>query len=436
MRRTRAGLPPVARWPRPLELCARRPGGRPLVAGWLRPPGLCVRRRGVRLLVARWLRPLGLCAPRPGGWSLVAGWLRPLPVLALLLASLLAGGAQAAPPPDRLAALRQGIALTGWFRYPASLDPAALRHWIGDGAIAALHRAGFGFVRLAVDPAVLSAPGVPLALSEAIARLQRFGLTVVVSLHPVDWHLETESADQARLFAAWRSLAPLLAQRGARQTVAELLNEPVFPGDPGGWQRLQHQLLEAVRRTLPEHTIVLTGNDWGSVGGLLASLPEADANVLYSVHLYEPAELTSLAAWRPGLDREALGRLPFPAADAAACRVMADRTDAETAGVIRFYCAQHWDDARVAARLDAAAAWGRRHQAALLLGEFGASAALNPVARLAWLGGVRRSAAAAGMGWALWGYDDVMGLAVRRPPGADPVLDAGVLRALGLRAPD
>jgi endoglucanase len=340
------------------------------------------------------------------------------------------GSLYAAPPADRIAALQRGINLTGWFRFPGSLDPASLRRWMGDEAIGDLQRAGFSFVRLAVDPAVLSAPGVPGALVDAIRRLQHAGLAVIVSVHPAGWHLETKPYDRDRLSAAWRVLGPLLASLDPRLTLAELLNEPVFPRDAAGWQILQHRLLVELRRSLPNHTILLTGNDWSSVGGLAAMTPETDTNTLYTVHLYEPSELTSLAAWRPGLDRTALARLPFPVGDG--CDSRADRTDPGTAGVIRYYCAVHWDTARVAEKLQAAAAWSRRFNMPVLLGEFGASASLNQAARLAWLCGVRQSAEAAGLGWALWGYDDIMGLNVPRPPGSRPALDPAVLNALGL----
>jgi hypothetical protein len=68
----------------------------------------------------------------------------------------------------------------------------------------------------------------------------------------------------------------------------------------------------------------------------------------------------------------------------------------------------------------------------LLAGEFGASAALNPAARAAWLKTVREAFETRGIGWALWGYDDVMGLGVGRPPGPRPALDRAVLSALGM----
>jgi endoglucanase len=353
----------------------------------------------------------------------------------LLLLLFTAIAARAEPPPERLQALHRGISVTGWFRFAANADPAALRSYLSDPAIADLHRAGFSFVRLPVQPEFLrDTPERRPLLIEAIRRLQRAGLAVLIDAHPSAWHLETSESDRADLAAFWQTLAPALRVLDPRLTFPELLNEPVFPGAPEQWQALQDQLLHGVRIALPQYTVVLTGNDWGSVAGLTALRPVADGNVVYSFHFYEPAELTALAAYRSGLDRTALARLPFPA-DPAACATLAAHTDADSGGVIRFYCALHWDPARVAERIATAADWGRRNHVAVLLGEFGASAALAPVARIAWLRAVREACETNGIGWALWGYDDVMGFAVPRPPGQHPALDRGVLQALGLATP-
>ncbi|HVC61422.1 MAG TPA: cellulase family glycosylhydrolase [Acetobacteraceae bacterium] len=350
----------------------------------------------------------------------------------LLLLLLFAVAARAEPPPKRLHVLQRGISITGWFRFPASADPAALRSYLSDQAIAGLRRAGFSFVRLPVQPGFLrAAPERLKLLIGAIRRLQRAGLAVVVDAQPATWHLETSALNRTELRGFWQTLAPALRRLDPRLTFPELLNEPVFPGAPERWQTLQDQLLHSVRRILPQQTVILTGNDWGSIAGLAALRPVADGDVVYSFHFYEPAELTSLAAYRPGLDRRALARLPFPMHQAA-CASLAAGTDPETSGLIRYYCALHWDATRVAERIAIAAGWGRRNHAAVLLGEFGASALLRPAARIAWLRAVREACAANGIGWALWGYDDVMGFDLPRPPGQNPALDPGVLRALGL----
>ena len=348
--------------------------------------------------------------------------------IAMLLFLAMPAGAQ--PPESRLALLRHGVNITGWFRYPASRDPAALTRWMSDAAMADLHRAGFGFVRLAMDPAVLDGPGVLDSAVAAVCRLQLQGLAVVVDAHPEGWHLETSAADRARLRAFWQRMAPALRRCDANLVVPEILNEPVFPGDPAAWADLQHAILTDIRNALPHSTILLTGHDWGSIRGLLALRPEADPNVIYSFHFYDPPELTSLAAYRPNLDRSALARLPFPVTGPDACDAIA--ADPPTRDTIRYYCRMGWDRAAIEQRIAAAASWASTHRVTLLAGEFGASAALNPAARLAWLSTVRQALDASGTGWALWGYDDIMGLAVPRPPVVRPVLDDNVLGALGL----
>jgi endoglucanase len=348
---------------------------------------------------------------------------------ALLAFALLSGAAHADALP---AVLRRGINITNWFRFPPSRDPAALRGYLDDTAMGGLRRAGFTFVRLPVQPELLAAPGVPAALVEAVARLERHGLAVIVTLHPGDWHLETVAGDRARLVAFWRSTAPLLRRFDPAMTFPEVLNEPVFADSPGTWASLQHQALLEIRAVLPVNTVILTGAGWGSIAGLLALVPEPDPNVVYSFHLYDPAELTALGSYRAGLDAAAMARLPFPYTDGVDCEAAAATTnDAPTAALMRFYCAQHWDVAKLAATIATAGDWGRRNHAAVLAGEFGAAQRLNAPARLAWLGAVREACEQQSIGWALWGYDDSMGFALR-PPGGPRRLDPEVLRALGL----
>lgn len=334
---------------------------------------------------------------------------------------LLTGHANADPP----SALRRGVNITNWFRFPPSRDPSALRAYLDDAAIGRLRQAGFTFVRLAVQSDLLLETE---SLRDAVARLERQGLAVVVALFPRGWQPETTPE---RLLAAWRSLAPQLRGLEPAQTFPEIVNEPVFTDTPEDWAKLQHEVLAAIRSTLPRNTVILTGADWGSVRGLLALSPEPDPNVVYSFHYYEPAELTALGAYRLGLDRKAMARLPFPAADSATCEKAAAITeDAMTIGLIRFYCALHWDANKVAAPIGQAGAWARRNHVDVIAGEFGASRELNRDSRVAWLAAVRQACEQQGVGWALWGYDDSMGFAARPP--ATSQLDPVVLDALGL----
>ena len=138
--------------------------------------------------------------------------------------------------------------------------------------------------------------------------------------------------------------------------------------------------------------------------------------MIYSFHLYDPAELTALGAYRPGLDAGRMARLPFPGRGSGGLPGHADAArDPPTADLMRFYCAQRWDVAKVAARIAEAGAWAQRHHVTVIAGEFGAAQRLNVSARLAWLTAVREACERQGIGWALWGYDDSMGFALRPP---------------------
>jgi hypothetical protein len=91
----------------------------------------------------------------------------------------------------------------------------------------------------------------------------------------------------------------------------------------------------------------------------------------------------------------------------------------------------------VQGRIAAAAEWGRRHGVTVWAGEFGAYPAAAPRAdRLLWLHDVREAFERYGIGWAVWSYDESLGLDRRRDPDSGRItLDWDSARALGLRTP-
>jgi hypothetical protein len=360
--------------------------------------------------------------------------------LLLLIATLaLTVPAAAQVPPDRLHRLSHGVNLTNWFRYPARQDDDYLSGYIDDAELRQLRAVGFGFVRLAVQPELmLDGRGRPDAhrlnlVAAAVARIERQGLAVMVGWHPQTWDLQNSPQQQRQLQDLWGALAVRLRPLDPGMTFPEVLNEPVFDGAVPAWEALQAKVLARIRAELPGATVVLTGTHWGSIDGLLALHPVADGNVLYSFHTYDPATLTALADFEPGLDHEALKHLPFPVTDLQSCNDSAKATtQARTADVMRFYCSEHWDAAKLRDTVGRAAEWGRRHHAGVLCGEFGVSDQLPAATRLAWLAAMRRAFESHGIGWALWGYDDMYGFAIHSHGGNPAPLDPAMLHALGL----
>jgi hypothetical protein len=360
-------------------------------------------------------------------------------LLVLLLAPALGPGlAHAEVPAGRLRVLAHGINLTNWFRFPARQDDAFLRTYISDAELAQLRQAGFTFVRLAVQPDLVWRGGHADTrridvLIQVITRIERHGLGVMVGFHPHTWQESLPQSEQRELADLWGALAVRLRPLSAEMTFPEVMNEPIYPQGAAGWEPVQARVLARIRAGLPDATVVLTGTHWSAVDGLVALHPVADTNVVYTFHYYDPTALTTLGAFEPTLDHRALRALPFPVTSRESCEQAARATTQQrTIDVIRFYCSERWDDAKLRAAIAPAADWARRNHAAVVCGEFGASSELPASTRLAWIAGVRRALEADDLGWALWGYDDSMGFHVRPHGGAPPRLDPSLLHALGL----
>ena len=147
-----------------------------------------------------------------------------------------------------------------------------------------------------------------------------------------------------------------------------------------------------------------------------------------SFHLYEPAELTTLAAYRPGLQTRGVSAAAVPGgrygrlrghccphrrsvhrrSDAVYCRSIGTR---QTSGADR-----------------STADWARRNLWLCWPVNSAPVGDWNAAARLAWLSTVREACERRSIGWALWGYDDSMGFAQHPPAGAS-ALDPEVLQS-------
>ncbi len=380
---------------------------------------------------------------RPVKWikQMSTRWVSIL-VAAAMTALFHAVPAVAQPPAARIAVLARGINVTHWFRFVPDRRARSMSRYMDDPALAALKRAGFTYVRLAVGPEEVMegqhiAPDMLQALAAAIGRIERSGLGVMIEPHPEmmqHWNLQRDAGAREKLFGFWRDLAPVLRRFPAAMTFPELVNEPSLD-DPAQWDALQARLVTQLRTTLPDSTVILTGTNWSSIDGLLKVRPIADRNVVYSFHTYEPQVLTLLAFWDSAVNKHQLAaNIPFPASDPAKCAAaIAPIADRHTHDVAKYWCSLHQDDASVERNLSRAVQWGKAHDASVAMTEFGASSELNAKARLAYLYAVRHSAEQLGLPWGIWGLDDQMGFG-HAPAGLSTPdqLSAGVMQALGL----
>ena len=349
------------------------------------------------------------------------------------------GPTRAIPAPG----LGRGINLSWWLNLTGQLQPS-------DDELAGLREAGFGHVRLPVDPMLLGwtpedadtlPPGIE-RLDEAVRRIVAAGLDLIVDLHPgEELVVRLAGGDPAVLAGLWGSLAERYAGITPDRLLFEVVNEPHrFLGTSAELARLHARSLAAIRRSCPRHRVVVNGL-FDPRLSLRTIEPMPDPGVIYAFQFYEPYAVTHQGAdWDP----EELGgvsvlrNLPYPAARLDSPWTIAARAWFRPRAVrlLVDYQRQGWDAERVDDRIAEAAAWSARHARPVLCTEFGVMRSyIDADSRTAWLRDARRAFDRHGIAWTVWEYDGLFGIATGCEEGSDAAdcrsLEPASLQALG-----
>ena len=203
--------------------------------------------------------------------------------------------AQAVPPARPALVLNRGICIDRQFR---TIPPEPIMR-ITREDIRLIKSMGFEFVKLIVNPEpLLSDKGLSDAtrwyLREIVQLVVDEGLPVVVCIHP-EWKFKESILSDADWFSRFvRFLEEtgrfLAASWGPKQLALQLMTEP--GGNALDWNELQPRMWQAARRAMPEHTLILAGDQVGKIEGLVTTKPVNDDNVMYSFTFYDPFVLT------------------------------------------------------------------------------------------------------------------------------------------------
>jgi endoglucanase len=349
----------------------------------------------------------------------------------------LAQAVKSTVPTDRLTRLGRGVNLAHWL-WLYQGKPEDREAYFTEVDARQLRTIGLTHVRLPIDPGLVfdrdnrsvRDPGLA-NVRRAVDLITRADLAVVVEIHAADPWLKPD--DQQRLLlleSLWEALAASLADTDPGLVILEICNEP-HDMPLGAWAAAQAHLARVIRAKAPRHTIMATGDSWGSIEGLTSITPLDDPNVVYSFHFYEPHNFThqgaswGFAAWKHFRD------LPWPATSAD-LTAAADKIDDEQArSALRWSAKEPWSAQFIRTRIDAAAAWSKRHGVPIYCGEFGVYKAVSPPdARLRWLKDTTEALAAQGIGWSIWDYSGGFALLPGKP-GARSI-DADIARTIGL----
>jgi len=329
----------------------------------------------------------------------------------------------AAPPAS--AAFKRGVNLSHWLQYDG-------RQPVRPEDMQLIAAAGFDHVRLPFDPVLLgwdplaAQPDSPLP---GVARLEAgvdmalaTGLSVIVDFHPTastQEVIEGKPAARSAYVALWSWLAKRLSSRPADRVAFELMNEPqYYARGATAWNVLQSRAAAEVRSQAPRNLLLLTGIHGSSIDALERIAAVDDRNVCYVFHFYDPQLVTHLGAdWDPYPDKaEGMMRgLVYPATDMTMAKVEMKPGAKVTvvSEAVRKYLNEGWNYERIAERIEGARAWAASNHLCLQATEFGALRGdLSTPSRLRWLTDVRRIFEDTNVGWTIWDYADLFGIAV------------------------
>jgi endoglucanase len=191
------------------------------------------------------------------------------------------------------------------------LNPSSWSNHVSSAALAALVARGFDFVRICVAPgpwidAVADSTRTTMlfgVLDVAVQSCLKAGLAVNIDMHDTYYVKNTPrqllaSGASGELFRKRVTVTHSFAQHYATYdptlVALELFNEPIDPGSINGdWLEYLNALYAAARIAMPNHTLLLTMENWSDVGHLMRADPASyDANTLWVIHPYSPAIFT------------------------------------------------------------------------------------------------------------------------------------------------
>jgi endoglucanase len=276
---------------------------------------------------------------------------------------------------------------------------------VRDEYAAMVWQAGFRHVRLPVrwsahatrDAQARIDPAFMQRVDAVVTRLLDQGFTVVLNMHHYR-QLDGDRLDngefavdrdvvRVRFLAIWRQIATHFAGRSPRLWF-ELYNEPHGDQSAAAWNSLASRALRTVRETNPERIVVVGPVRWNSADALDQLALPADAQLVATVHDYQPFDFTHQQAEWAGPEV------------------------ARKRGVL---CCDTEQRRKLVRPLDIAQQWAARHDMPMWLGEFGSYGGPPAVpndmgSRAEYTRLVREAAEQRGIAWAYWELDSGFGV--------------------------
>ena len=265
---------------------------------------------------------------------------------------------------------------------------------IQDEWMQVIRSAGFDHIRLPVRWTAYASVTEPYTLDErflsrvdhVIDTALKADLGVVLNVHNYTEMATEPEENLPRIAGIWKQLAK--HYKDLPENVAfELMNEPNGAAD-AVWPEMSDKLYDVVRKADPDRWICITNGSWSAAGTLVnLVLPERilkDPKVFATFHFYEPFHFTHQNAnWVAGSD--------------AWAGTTWDGNTSQQAFVTDLY--------------NGVSKWSKKNGGMpVLMGEFGAYSACDPLSRVRWTEFCAREAERHGFAWTYWEFASGFGI--------------------------
>jgi len=242
-----------------------------------------------------------------------------------------------------------------------------------------ISRAGFRTVRLPMtfgawaslsNPFKWENPQGPEAADLFVKWAQENDLNAIIDLHHSEYDGSIKgSATTERLVWLWSEIASRYKKTDPERVFFEIRNEP-HDLNARQWRDQAEEIIRAIRKIAPHHTLIVGFHDWNSRTAMLESKPFQDPNIIYTFHYYHPFLFTHQGATWSSEGLAETRNIPFPASKDQKLIVPETAKGKWTGQLFESY-SEDANAERIFRELKEAKEWSDKHSVPIFLGEFG-----------------------------------------------------------------
>lgn len=300
------------------------------------------------------------------------------------------------------------------------LEAPAGQDWgqtYSDADFTQIRAEGFDHVRIPVRWNDHTGPAPDYPIDETFAQkvdalvdgALAHGLAAIVNIHHFDEFTTDPAGQTEKFYKIWEQIAARYASEP--DTVAfELLNEPKDAATTIVLNPIYAEAIRRIRLTNPSRTIFVGPGNFNSIGQLTSLvLPADDANLIVTVHSYDPFLFTHQGATRAG-DGPLTTGVVYPGPPDTPLQPVSPASN--LSWVVDWFnqyntlptAVNPSGKAAFEGNLELAKTWSDYYGRPVHVGEFGCYELADPVSRANFYRDMRETMDRLGIGWAMWDW--------------------------------